>query len=287
MFLYAILPTLSIVLGRNESVFDGILSKTEVDYSNQLLLPPNTDKMASSLKQVIVSAINKVVTSHSSSEFGTPEEARDNFIACLIAELFPESPSVVEEKKKSEPKKPRAKKVPEAKVEVIKTESEVVPEVVPEVKVDVVVPEVKVVEVPKKAGRKKAEKPEGPVNIPKLNPTQSKKLKQLCDELKVTEDKKGFLTYLNGLSTEDFESKKLEDHIRNFLKPTTSVVAITIPTVPTDLVIVEFEGKDYYVNEESKRVYLPVGEFDADGQPTSWDPVGYVGMAAFKDIVVE
>ena len=266
--------------------------------------------MASSLKQVIVSAINKVVTSHSGSEFGTPEEARDNFITSLIAELFPESPSipsVVEEKKKSGPKpkvdengepvakKPRAKKVPEAKVEVTKTESEVVPEVVPEVKVEVVVPEVKaevvpevkVVEVPKKAGRKKAEKPEGPVNVPKLNPTQGKKLKQLCDELKMTEDKKGFLTYLNGLSSEDFESKKFEDHIRNFLKPTTSVVAITIPTVPTDLVIVEFEGKDYYVNEESKRVYLPVGEFDADGQPTSWDPVGYVGMAAFKDMVVE
>lgn len=90
------------------------------------------------------------------------------------------------------------------------------------------------------------------------------------------------------MSSEDFESKKFEEHVRNFLKPTTtSVVAITIPTVPTDLVIVEFEGKDYYVNEESKRVYLPVGEFDADGQPTSWDPVGYVGMAAFKDMIVE
>jgi hypothetical protein len=49
--------------------------------------------------------------------------------------------------------------------------------------------------------------------------------------------------------------------------------------------VVEFNGKDYYVNPETKRVYE--GEIDEEsGTVKVTKPVGYVGMAEFKDMVL-
>jgi chemotaxis protein histidine kinase CheA len=65
--------------------------------------------MSSALKQVIVNAVIKIAGQNPAREIeGEPtiEEARDEFIRLLIAELFPESPAVpvIKEKKKPGPK---------------------------------------------------------------------------------------------------------------------------------------------------------------------------------------
>ena len=56
---------------------------------------------------------------------------------------------------------------------------------------------------------------------------------------------------------------------------------------PTELVIVEFEEKEYFVDEKSKKVYVPKGEADSDGRYPGWEMVGYVGMAAFEHMKIE
>jgi hypothetical protein len=134
----------------------------------------------------------------------------------------------------------------------------------------------------KKPGRKPKAKVEG-VNIADLNAGQKKKLKQVTDEMKVEGDKAVLLTYLNGLTPEDFDSKKFEDHVRSCFTPPKPAVE----KVEAELVIVEFEGKEYYVNEDSKRVYVPKGEADQDGQYSGWEGVGYVGMGVFAEMSLE
>ena len=51
-----------------------------------------------------------------------------------------------------------------------------------------------------------------------------------------------------------------------------------------DLEVVEFKGKEYYVNPETKRVYE--GGVNEDGELTVTKPVGYVGMAEFKEMTL-
>jgi hypothetical protein len=70
------------------------------------------------------------------------------------------------------------------------------------------------------------------------------------------------------------------------------------PTAPVDLVEVEFPSvvtetaqgsgvftSTYYVNPETKRVY--VGVMDDEGELKITRPIGYAGMADFKDMVLE
>lgn len=225
----------------------------------------------SSLKQVIVSAILKVVEVNPAlDQEGKPSgfEERDRFIRALIAELFPECPEIV---------LPSAQKE-EITVDV-PTLSDPVDEITEQVKTLTIQEDKKE---KKKPGRKPKAKPEG-TNIVDLNPTQKKKLKQVADDLKVECDKTALITYLNGLTPEEFDNKKFEDHIRDcFAPPKTED-----EKVECELIIVEFDGKDYYVNEESKRVYVPKGEPDEDGNYPGWQGVGYVGMAEFKNMSLD
>jgi hypothetical protein len=55
--------------------------------------------------------------------------------------------------------------------------------------------------------------------------------------------------------------------------------------VDASLEVVDFQGKEYYVNPETKRVYE--GELDMDGSLKVTRPVGYVGMAEFKELKLE
>ena len=57
--------------------------------------------------------------------------------------------------------------------------------------------------------------------------------------------------------------------------------------VEADLTVVEFNGKEYYVNPETKRVYEGEGSYDEETGWTNYKPVGYVGMAAFAEMKVE
>ena len=208
----------------------------------------------SSLKQTIVDAVLRVVARGTTVEFDTPEAARDDFIKLLIAELFPESPQVpaavretvevpvLEEAMSKmtleEPKKPKATTGQRAK-----------------------------------PGPKPKPKPEGPVNIEKLNPTQAKKLKAASADA----DKKAFLAYLNGLTSEEFDDKKFEDHIKDFLAPA-AVVEEKPQTAELELTEVEFEGETYLVDSNTKKVYKENGEV--------CEYVGDVGLAKFADMEI-
>lgn len=207
----------------------------------------------SSLKQAVIDAVTRVTTDSKYQDriYETPEAARDDFIKALISELFPESPEM-----------PMNVTLPTledamAKLTIVEPKPEVKPE-----------PEAK----PKKKSEPKP-KPEGPVNIEKLNPTQTKKLKAASEELKVELDKKAFLAYLNGLTAEEFDAKKFDDHIKDFLASKTKPATANIMTVEVD-----FEGETYYVDPKTKKVYKTEGSVDRY--------VGDVGLAKFAEMEI-
>lgn len=247
----------------------------------------------SSIKQLIINAIIKVSQANPAldREGGvTHEEARDDFIRLLVAELFPEDSSVTipvvpkpevvvvpepaPEKKKRAPAKPKKPVSPPPVLETSPAAAGGAAPVVAE-------PE------PEPAKEKKARKtkPAADANLAKIDPTWRKHLKN-ADKDHAKELEPELLTYLNALSKDDFNAKKAEEHIADFVasrKPK-AAEAETDGKVEADLDVVEFNGKEYYVNPETKRVYEGEGECDVDGNWTSYKGVGYVGMAAFADM---
>lgn len=225
-----------------------------------------------SLKQLIINAVIKVSQENPALnvEGQAPfEEARDEFIRALIKELFPEEQSVVIPQPTPDPVDALTDQVKTLKIE----------------------PEEKKKPAPRKPRAKKEDA--APVNLAKLDATQSKLLTAVAKQMKVKADKKAFLEYINKLSPEEYnaEGVKLEDHMRKFMAPPAPVAPAPETEkkddemVGVELVQIEFEGKEYYVDEVSNRVFLPVGEWK-DDQPAGWQKVGYVGMANFKDMVI-
>jgi hypothetical protein len=138
------------------------------------------------------------------------------------------------------------------------------------------------------------------VNLLKVDPTWRKHLKTAAKAQKVEASKEmeaSLLGYLNAMTKDDFNAKKAEEHVVAFLAaPAAPAAAAAAPVAakpaeekqPANLEIVEFEGKDYYVNAETKRVYEGEGEYDDEsGGWTNYKPVGYVGMAAFATMELE
>jgi hypothetical protein len=292
-------------------------------------------KMVDEMKVTIATAIRKIAVENPAiPPPPTAEEAREAFIEMLLKELFgeasvsvPTTPAPVAVKVPEKPKKPRAprakkEKAPEAVPEVdsvAEPEAEPVPEPVAEVK-----------EAPKKEpkAKKPAAKKEKPVaepaapaapaepktvNIDKLTPTHTKKIKAIADEIKVAvPDKKLVLAYLNGLTSEVYNSKKMDEHLRTFLTPAPPAPApipaemVTLPASPKEdedvpedyddvgnlpapvpnmapaeegesieCIEVVFKGKVYYVDPTTKKVYN-----DTDAY------VGDVGVNLFKGMVL-
>lgn len=128
-------------------------------------------------------------------------------------------------------------------------------------------------------------------NLVKVDPTWRKHLKSGGKAAKVEVTKEmetELLSYLNGLTKEEFNTKKAEEHISTFLGRSNAAAAPVVEDkAPADPTVVEFEGKDYFVNEETKRVYEGEGEQDEEGGWTNYKPVGYVGMAAFTEMTLE
>ena len=153
-----------------------------------------------SIKQVIVNAVYKVSEDpqYANKDYPTPQDARADFIKSLIAELFPDNPSVPEstyvapvvvaEKKKRAPK---AKKVEEVVVEAKTEEVKVEVPVVAEAKVEV--PEVEVKEKKKRAPKAKKVveevKPEVVVETKTEVVTTDMKHKEVVAEVKPEEPK--------------------------------------------------------------------------------------------------
>jgi hypothetical protein len=285
----------------------------------------------SSLKQSIVAAIIKVSIANPAldTENGpTFNEARNDFIRLLIAELFPENSSVeipmapketdagsvTSEKKKRGPMSEEAKAAMKAKREATiaaKKVAEPAPEV-KEVETDAesatttekkkrgpMSEEAKAAmkakreatiaakkagepapEVKEKVKKVKEVKPvDSEANLAKIDATWRKYLKKAAGE-KATKEMEGqLLTFLNAMDKDAFNGSKAEEHIKAFLEPKDD------GKVETEMVIVEFKGKDYYVNPETKRVYEGEGEYDAESEEwTNYKGVGYVGMAAFAEM---
>lgn len=137
------------------------------------------------------------------------------------------------------------------------------------------------------AAAKKAED----ANLAKVDPTWRKHLKTGAKAQKVEVTKEmeaALLTHLNGLTKEEFNAKKAEEHVSTFLGRSNAAAAPAEETkMPTNLTVVEFEGKEYFVNEETKRVYVGEGEEDPEtGGWTHYEPIGYVGMEPFADMEI-
>ena len=219
-----------------------------------------------SLKQIIISAIIKVseenpLLNHADAE--TAIASRDQFIQLLMDELFPNTeqettitvpvvptpaPVPVEEKKKRAPMTEEAKAAAKAK----------------------------------RAANAEAKKaaPENP-NLAKIDPTWRKHLKA-ADKEHAKELEPELLKYVNALTNEAFNAKTSEAHVADF------VASRSDGKVEAELEIVEFNGKDYYVNPETKRVYEGEGVYDEATQAwTTYKPVGHVGMAAFTEMKMD
>jgi hypothetical protein len=94
------------------------------------------------------------------------------------------------------------------------------------------------------------------------------------------------LTYLNAMTNAAFNSKGAKEHVADFVATLTAPPEpAAVEMVDASLEVVEFQGKEYYVNPETKRVYE--GELDEEGALKVTRPVGYVGMAEFKEMTLE
>jgi hypothetical protein len=139
------------------------------------------------------------------------------------------------------------------------------------------------VEPPAKEKKPRTKKPVVPenANLPKIDPTWRKHLKA-ADKEHAKELEPQLLEYVNRLTNEDFHAKTTEAHVADF------VASRSDGKVEAELEVVDFEGKTYLVNPETKRVYEGEGMYDeATQQWTNYKPVGYVGMAAFTEMKME
>jgi hypothetical protein len=139
------------------------------------------------------------------------------------------------------------------------------------------------------------------LNLVGLNPTLQKKLMQFFDEAngKGTDDAyadvaESFLSHVNRMPAKDYGAKPPVDHLREFLKRTPSNAAAA-PAAPPKVVVpppkpaeVEFnencvqvlyKGREYWVGETSKWVYLTTAE-GVD------ERVGMLGLAEFDGMVM-
>lgn len=293
------------------------LFKTDLCISGNIDCPPmfstSTTNMstATTIQELVFNALHKAATPNGTvPEFETPEAARDAYIAIVMNELFPGfvMPSASSSKTivvaATEEKKPRAKKA--------KTEIPVLPASPKEEDAPAAAGAGKPKRAPKSEEEKAAAKAKRDAkkktaedvdaladgmaamkisvepNLKKMDPTWRKHLKASAKSLskEVTKELEAdLLTYLNGLSKEEFAGKKAEEHVNVFLAPPTASNAAAVETVATDLEIVEFEGTDYFVNPETKRVYEGTGKRDDDtGAYENYTAIGYVGMAAFANM---
>lgn len=212
--------------------------------------------MQNTIKNLITKAVTEIETERADREIPL---SGNEFLEALFQKLFPEAPEV---------KKPRAKK---AKTEPV-VEGEAAPETPPK-KPRAKKASADTPAAPEKKPRAKKEK--GPENLAKLTPTQTKKFMELSVGSAVPADKKKFLEYVNGMTPEVYNAKKLQEHMEAFF-PTAMVQEVE---EDEECIEVEFNGKTYYVSPTDNKVY----EEGDDGVHVF---VGYAGMAAFEKMNV-
>lgn len=278
----------------------------------------------STIKQLIVNTIIEISKEYPATDVEgetSADEIRNEFIKVLLAKLFPDDDPVVlpvpvvrsqsinvpvdvPEAVPESPTKQRKRRAPmsdEAKADMkakrqatmaakkaVETNSPVQNDSVMDTspvdkEIESLTEKMETLKV-KKEKKPKAEKPKPDANLPKIDPTWRKHLKK-ADKDHAKELEPELLAYLNAKTKEEFNGKSAEEHIAEFIasraKPSDD------GKVETDLEIVEFEGKEYYVNPETKRVYEGEGVYDEEVGWTNYKAVGYVGMAAFAEMTLD
>jgi hypothetical protein len=138
-----------------------------------------------------------------------------------------------------------------------------------------------VVPAPKPAPKPAAKVPV--LNLVSLNPTQQKKFKQIYEEFNgktpdetLSDVAETFLAAVNGMPTKEYAARPPQEHMREFLRPAPSNAAAAPAAVPMKVsapppkpaevevnencVAVMYKGTEYWVGEDSKRVYLETSE---------------------------
>jgi len=120
-------------------------------------------------------------------------------------------------------------------------------------------------------------KPKFVGNVEKLNAGQEKTWKKLASEAGVdpTEKQKRFLAEINAMDNKLYKTKKLEEHMAEFLAKKEEP-----KTVDMEMVVVTFNDKEYFVNREGG-VYETTKQEDGSEIDKK---VGNVGMLEFKDM---
>jgi hypothetical protein len=122
------------------------------------------------------------------------------------------------------------------------------------------------------------------LNLVGLNPTQQKKFKQIYEEFNgktpdetLADVAEAFLAAVNGMPAKEYAARPPQEHMREFLKPKASNAAAAPAAVPAPIkvapppkpaevevnencVAVMYKGTEYWVGEDSKRVYLETSE---------------------------
>jgi hypothetical protein len=112
-------------------------------------------------------------------------------------------------------------------------------------------------------------------NIEKFNTAQTKKIKQVTDDLNITNpDKKAFLAYVNAMTKEQYMTKTFDLHAHDFF---VAAAVKADSTQEADVTEVDFRGKKYYVTEDKK-----VFEILADGNAGKM--LGHLGFAEFAEM---
>jgi hypothetical protein len=118
-----------------------------------------------------------------------------------------------------------------------------------------------------------------------FTPTLSKKWAEIAKEFKLDpeEGRKGFLAYVGTMSMTEYSAKTPQAHMREFLKPKPQQPQVSIVAPPPkpemeerneNCVAVMYKGREYWVGEDSKRVYFESSE-------GVHDYVGMMGLAEF------
>jgi hypothetical protein len=222
---------------------------------------PVAEAPASDIKEVKVEPKKKLTKEEKEAEKAAKAKAKADKEAAKEAKkkADEEAKAAKEAKKKADEEAKAAK----AKVDA---EAKAAKEAEPK-------PAEKPAEKPKPAEKK----PKFVGNIEKLNPTQDKTWKKLAAEAGVdpAEKQKQFLAEINALDNKVYKTKKLEEHMAEFLTKKEEP-----KTKDEELVPVEFNGKEYFVNKEGV-VYQPTTQEDGSEIDKK---VGNVGMLQFKDM---
>jgi hypothetical protein len=235
-----------------------------------------------SLKQIIAAAIHEVKSkTYERAEDVDPVEA---FIEDLFAVLFPTQQTEVQHvtvptvAAAPEPAKPKRGRKPKAAAEPEIKQEETQPQPEPAKpkrgrKPKAATPPTTPPAAPEQTEAPPAPKKEQAKNIDKLTATNKKHIKKWAEEVGAAEpDTKALLSHVNAMTSEVFNGSTFEQHVKAFLKPAEEPAE----QPEMELLEMEFQGKTYYVKEDTERVYEM-----RDDVPVA---VGYLGMAAFADM---